>query len=43
MESIPQIECFKCHHKIPSSNKKLHELQCKGIPEQLSTPSNKNK
>lgn len=39
MEKNDEIECPKCHKKILSSNKKLHELQCTGVPRQANVPS----
>jgi hypothetical protein len=34
MEKIEGVECSKCKKKVVSANKKLHEIQCIGIPQQ---------
>lgn len=40
MEKIDEIECSKCHKKVVSSNKKLHDVQCTGLPQQANLPGN---
>lgn len=39
MEKVLGVECSKCKKKVVSANKKLHEFQCKGLPQQNITQS----